>query len=108
MISSCFNALAFTFIPTPEVCKTRDIRGFNICIATVTCQKKKLKGGPLRQEDKANNRALAKARIGIEHVNGRLKTFRILAERYRNRYRRFGLRCNLIAALHNLEYAQAA
>ncbi len=36
------------------------------------------------------------------------KIFRILAERYRNRRRRFGLRCNLIAALYNYECSQAA
>lgn len=39
-----------------------------------------------------------------EHINARLKVFRILAERYRNRRKRFGLRFNLIAAIYNLEY----
>jgi hypothetical protein len=52
--------------------------------------------------------ALARERIVIEHVNRRLKIFKILAERYRNRCRRFGLRCNLIAALYNFEQSQAA
>lgn len=68
--------------------------------------KKKPRGGSLSPADKAFNRALSQKRIGIEHVNGRLKTFRILAQRYRNRRRRFGLRCNLIAAIYNYEYAQ--
>jgi len=31
--------------------------------------------------------------------------FRILSGRYRNRRKRFGLRCNLIAALYNFEYS---
>lgn len=44
----------------------------------------------------------------IEHVNRRLKIFKILAERDRNRRRRFGLRCNLIAALYHFEQSQAA
>ncbi|MBD0310849.1 MAG: IS5/IS1182 family transposase, partial [Microcoleus sp. T1-bin1] len=39
----------------------------------------------------------------IEHVNRRLKIFRILSERYRNRRRRFGLRFNLIAGIYNYE-----
>ena len=65
-------------------------------------------GGQLSREAKADNRALAKERIVIEHVNARLKVFRILAGRYRNRRRRFGLRCNLIAALYNQEYAKTA
>jgi len=38
-----------------------------------------------------------------EHIIRSLKVFRILAERYRNRRRRFGLRFNLIAALYNHE-----
>lgn len=48
---------------------------------------------------------LASLRIVAEHTNRRLKIWRILAERYRNRRRRFGLRFNLIAALVNLELA---
>ena len=57
----------------------------------------------LTAEQKRANRELAKQRICCEHVIGRLKVFRILSERYRNRRRRFGLRFNLIAAIYNLE-----
>jgi hypothetical protein len=66
---------------------------------------KKPKNGSLTSAQKAENRQLASERIGIEHVNRRFKVFRILAERYRNRRRRYGLRCNLIAALYNNELA---
>lgn len=69
---------------------------------------KKPKGGKLNREQKAQNRELARERIGIEHVNRRFKIFRILGQRYRNRRRRYGLRCNLIAALYNFELAQTA
>ena len=48
-------------------------------------------------------RQLARQRIAIEHINRRLKIFKILALPYRNRRRRFGLRCNLIAAIYNFE-----
>lgn len=41
----------------------------------------------------------------VEHVNRRLKIWRILAERYRNRRKRFGLRFNLLAGLYNYELA---
>lgn len=61
-----------------------------------------------RAQDKAYNRNLARERVVIEQVNRCLKIFRILAERYRNRRRRFGLRCNLIAALYNYEQSQSA
>ncbi len=64
--------------------------------------KKKSKHHPLTKEEKAANRALAKARIYGEHVIGKLKIFRILKERYRNRRKRFGLRFNLISAIYNL------
>ena len=58
---------------------------------------------PLTAQQKAENRQLARERFVAEHVIRSLKIFRILAERYRNRRRRFGLRFNLIAALYNYE-----
>jgi transposase len=64
---------------------------------------KKTQRHPLSQEQKASNHALSRQRILIENIIRRLKVFRILSERYRNRRKRFGLRFNLIAALYNLE-----
>ena len=64
---------------------------------------KKSKYHPLTQKEKQRNRALARKRILIEHIFRKLKVFRILAERYRNRRERFALRFNLIAAVYNLE-----
>jgi transposase len=57
----------------------------------------------LSQAQKASNRALSRKRILIENIIRRLKIFRILSERYRNRRKRFGLRFNLIAAICNME-----
>lgn len=57
-------------------------------------------------EKHANGR-LARLRIRVEHVIRWLKVFRILAERYRNRRKRLGLRFSLIAGLHNFELATA-
>lgn len=67
--------------------------------------KKKSKYHPLTKEDKLANKAKASARIVVEHVNARLKTFKILAEKYRNRRKRFGLRFNLICAFVNADRA---
>ena len=67
--------------------------------------RKKPKGGELSQGEKEYNQELCRQRIVVEHVNRRLKVFKILQQRYRNRRRRFGLRCNLIAALYNREFA---
>jgi transposase len=67
---------------------------------------KKSKLHPLTPDQKAANRKLSRQRILIENIIRRLKIFRILSERYRNRRRRFGLRFNLIAAICNLELKQ--
>lgn len=64
---------------------------------------KRRRGRELEPHQKQYNRALAKLRLSIEHVNAKLKVFRILSERYRCRRRRFGLRFNLIAGIYNLE-----
>ena len=68
---------------------------------------KKSKLHPLSPEQKANNRKLSRKRILIENIIRRLKIFRILSERYRNRRKRFGLRFNLIAAICNMELKTA-
>lgn len=65
---------------------------------------KKAKGKSLSEEQKKFNQQLAKERIVVvEHVHRKLKIFRILSSRYRNRRRRFGLRLNLIAGIYNYE-----
>ncbi len=46
---------------------------------------------------------MASDRVMNEHINGLLKRFKIFAERYRNRRRRFGLRINLLAGIYNFE-----
>ena len=52
------------------------------------------------------NQEINRRRIGIEHVFGRLKTFKILADRYRNRGKRLGLRINLIAGIYHMELSE--
>lgn len=67
---------------------------------------KKPPRGQLTAEQKRVNRALS--RLRVEHVNRRLKVFRLLAGPYRNRRRRFGLRLNLIAGIYNFELSLPA
>ena len=57
----------------------------------------------LPEADRQANRALARERVRGEHVIGSLKIFHILADRYRNRRKRFGLRINLISGLYNFD-----
>ena len=54
--------------------------------------KKKSKNNPLTAEDKKRNRELSSQRILNEHVIGKIKRFKIVSDRYRNRRKRFGLR----------------
>jgi hypothetical protein len=65
--------------------------------------RKKPHKSELSDEQKQANRELARRRVIVEHVIRSLKIFRILAERYRNRRKRFSLRFNLIAGLYNYE-----
>lgn len=65
--------------------------------------KKKSKKNPLTKEEKRNNQQISKERVVNENVIGSLKRFKIIADRYRNRRKRFALRFNLIAGIYNLE-----
>jgi hypothetical protein len=65
--------------------------------------KKKSKKNPLTKEDKNSNKKLARERVANENVIGMLKRFKIIADKYRNRRKRFGLRFNLIAGIYNWE-----
>ena len=65
--------------------------------------KKKSKNRPLSNEDKHQNRELSSQRILNEHVIGKIKRFKIVADKYHNRRKRFGLRFNLIAGVYNYE-----
>lgn len=66
---------------------------------------KKKKEKKLTKEEKQYNRQLNRLRIAVEHINRRLKIFKILSNPYRNRHKRFGLRANLIAGIYNYELA---
>jgi hypothetical protein len=65
--------------------------------------RKRRKKSSLTKEDKKNNQKLARERALNENVIGNLKRFKIIADKYRNRRKRFGLRFNLIAGIYNLE-----
>ena len=103
-----FQASGVRLHPDTESLQDKGYQGIQKLHANSRLPNKKPKGGALSAVQKAENRALADERIGIEHVNRRFKIFRILAERYRNRRRRYGLRCNLIAALYNYELSLEA
>ena len=65
--------------------------------------KKKSKKNSLSKEEKKNNTKIASQRVGNEHAIGFIKRFKIVADRYRTRRKRFGLRFNLITGIRNYE-----
>ena len=91
--------------PSPSICTLADTgyQGLLRLHENSRTPVKKTKLHPLTNEQKASNRALSQERIRVENVICRLKVFRILSERYRNRRKRFALRFNLVAAICNME-----
>jgi len=71
--------------------------------ANTEMPKKRKKKQVLSKKEKKGNRTISSQRAGNENVIGMLKRFKIIADRYRNRRKRFGLRFNLIAGIYNLE-----
>jgi len=57
----------------------------------------------LTDEEKAENRRISRERILIENINAKVKVFKITANKYRNRRKRFGLRMSLICGILNFE-----
>lgn len=89
--------------PEIECLADKGYQGIQKLHANSRTPQKKPRGRVLSLQEQSRNRALAQLRVVGEHVNRRLKIFKILSERYRNRRRRFGLRFNLIAGLYNYE-----
>jgi IS5 family transposase len=65
--------------------------------------KKKSKKNPLTKADKKRNQLISSSRVTVENVIRSIKIFRVLAEKYRCRRKRFLLRLNLIAAIYNFQ-----
>ena len=63
---------------------------------------KKTKKRPLTKEERDYNHALSRFRVRVEHRIGRLKTFRILSERYRYPRSRYAVKISTIAGIVNL------
>lgn len=64
---------------------------------------KRSKKKPLTKEDKVYNQQISSDRVLNENVISMIKRFKIIADKYRNRRKRFGLRFNLVSGLYNYE-----
>jgi hypothetical protein len=66
---------------------------------------RKPRGGELTGGQKAENRRVARRRVVAEHGIGKMKVWRVAAERYRNPVGRHTLIMKNVAGLHNLMFA---
>ncbi len=65
------------------------------------------KNRPLDQEEKDYNSALSRVRVAVENIFAQIKTFKIMADRYRNKRKRYNLKFMIIAGLVNLKNGYA-
>lgn len=86
-----------------EVIADTGYQGLNKLHAKTKLPKKRTRKHHLTKQERRSNALLASQRVLNENVIAMLKRFKILSDRYRNRRKRFGLRFNLIAAIHNYE-----
>ncbi len=94
--------------PTIECLVDKGYQGIQKLHVLSQVPTKKPRRGELTDLDKKRNREMARKRVVCEHINRKLKIFKILADRYRNRRKRFSLRFNLIAGLYNYELRLAS
>ena len=104
MTFGSLKTAAYCCIPMPGCWRIRGYQGLHKHHQNSTLPVKKKKGQALSVEDKADNKALSKQRVFIEHVNRRCKIFRIVKDVYRGKHKNYSLTWNLVAALVNLLY----
>ena len=64
--------------------------------------KRGVKAKPLTPEQKVHNQNLSKERVTVEHAISRLKKFRIMAHKFRNRLRHYDAMTDIVCGLVNL------
>lgn len=66
---------------------------------------KRRRGQKLSRRQRRGNLRLSRRRVAVEHGIGKMKIWRIAAERYRNPVRRHTLIIKNVAGLHNLMFS---
>jgi DDE superfamily endonuclease/Helix-turn-helix of DDE superfamily endonuclease len=89
-------------VAPPGVKRTGDTAYLGTGLDTPTRRPRK---GSLTAEQKAGNRRVSKRRIVVEHGIGKMKVWRIAAERYRNPRRCHTVMMKNVAGLHNRMFA---
>jgi hypothetical protein len=89
-------------VAPPDAKRTGDTAYIGTGLGTPT---RRPRGGELTAGQKAGNRRVARRRVAVEHGVGKMKIWRIAAERYRNPVKKHTLVMKNVAGLHNLMYA---
>jgi IS5 family transposase len=101
-----FNLLQKSKLPLNKKKKVKldsGYQGIQKIHANSEIPKKSTKLKPLTEKEKMMNLELSKIRVTVEHVIGKIKVFRIMAEKYRNRRKHHDLRMKLICGIYNFE-----
>lgn len=93
---------AARMVAPPGVRRTGDTAYLGTGLETPT---RKPRGGELTAHQKAGNRRMSRRRVVAEHGIGKMKIWRIAAERYRNPVSRHTVMMKNVAGLHNLMFA---
>ena len=89
-------------VAPPDARRAGDTGYIGTSLATPT---RKPRGGALTDGQKEENRRISRRRVVAEHGIGKMKVWRVAAERYRNPVNRHTLIMKNVAGLHNLMYA---
>ena len=98
-----FKQSGVRFQASTHLLTDSDYQGLQKIHANSQLPKKKPRKRPLTKQERRANKTIASQRVLNENVIGRLKRFKIISDKYRNRHKRFGLRFNLIASIYNFE-----
>jgi len=66
-----------------------------------------VKAKELSAEQKSFNKALSKERVVVEHINSRVKKFRVFGDEFRNRLKRYDVMTDIVCGLVNFRIAGA-
>ena len=89
-------------VAPPDARRMGDTAYIGTSLVTPT---RKPRGGKLTDGQKEANRRISRRRVVAEHGIGKMKVWRVAAERYRNPVNRHTLIMKNVAGLHNLMYA---
>jgi hypothetical protein len=89
--------------PSTEILADTGYQGLQKRHTKTSLPTKQRKKCPLTKEQKQRNKKLSQRRVVVENLIGALKRFKIIADKYRNRRKRFALRFNLIAGICNFQ-----